>query len=188
MGVSNVKIKLARCNVQKEKIICITIIFICKSNDIYKARIVCGEIYKMQLVITKLKYQFSTCSFWKIFLTVMNNKKMFLRTFDINHAFLYAALNKDLYIPFPQDNRVVTSLKKYSYGLRQSIYNWNNTLKQFMNAIGLHDSIYSPGLYISEDEFIMTADYGDNCIIAAKNDDKLVKYMKLLKTSLRWKN
>lgn len=31
----------------------------------------------------------------------------------------------------------------------------------------------------------MTAGYGDNCIIATKNDDKLVKYIKLLKTSLR---
>lgn len=61
--------------------------------------------------------------FLKILLTVMNNKKMFLRTFDINHAFLYAALNKELYIPLPQDNRVVTPLKKYLYGLRQSLYN-----------------------------------------------------------------
>ncbi|KAK5961504.1 uncharacterized protein PWA37_001365 [Arxiozyma heterogenica] len=42
MGVFNIKIKLARCNVQKEKIICINIIFKCKSSDIYKARIVCG--------------------------------------------------------------------------------------------------------------------------------------------------
>lgn len=48
-----------------------------------------------------------------------------------------------------------------------------------MNDIGLHDSIYSPGLYISEDESFMIAAYVDDCISAAKNEDKLGKYMNL---------
>lgn len=56
-----------------------------------------------------------------------------------------------------------------------------------MNDIGLHDSIYSPGSYISEDEFFMIAAYVDDCIIAAKNEDKSVKYMSLLKNKFTLK-
>lgn len=112
---------------------------------------------------------------------------MFWRTFNINHAFLYADLNEELYIPHPQNNSFVTPLRKSLYGLKQSPYNWNNTLKNFINSIGLHDSIYSPELCVSEDESIIIAAYVDDCLIAAKDEEKLVKYMKLLKNKFALK-
>ena len=187
MGVFDPKIKIARNSVKKEKIIPINTIFTCKRNGVYKARIVCRGDLQNENSYNQIETSILDMQSLKILLTVANNKKMFLRTFDINHAFLYADLNEELYIPHPQNNKIVTPLKKSLYGLKQSPYNWNNTLKQFMNSIGLHDSIYSPGLYVSEDESIMIAAYVDDCIIAAEQEDKLEQYMKILKNKFALK-
>lgn len=35
----------------------------------------------------------------KLLFIVIDNKKMFLRIFDINYAFLYANLNEEFYVP-----------------------------------------------------------------------------------------
>lgn len=45
---------------------------------------------------------------------------MFLRTFNINHVFLYVALNGGLHILYSQNSRVVMLLKKPVYDLKQN--------------------------------------------------------------------
>ena len=172
---------------KKKKIIHINTIFTCKRNGVYKARIVCRGDLQKDNSYNEIETSILDMQSLKILLTVANNKKMFSRAFDINHAFLCADLNEELYIPQRQNNKVVTQLKKSLYGLKQSPYNWNKTLKKFMNSIGLHDSIHSPGLYVSEDESIMIAAYVDDCIIADENEDDLEKYMEILKDKLAFK-
>lgn len=123
----------------------------------------------------------------KLLLIIANNKNLALRTFDINHAFLYADIDEELYITHYKDKRCVTPLKKALYGLKQSPKNWNDTLREFMNTLDLYDSIYSPGLYSSLDGSVMIAAYVDDCIIAAKTDKIIDEYMEKLRNKFSLK-
>ncbi|KAK5961308.1 uncharacterized protein PWA37_001160 [Arxiozyma heterogenica] len=105
---------------------------------------------------------------------------MKLKTLDINHAFLYATLNEELYMQHPKNARKVTPLRKALYGLKQSPKRWNEILKESMNGMGLYDNIYSPGLFVSKDGNLMIAAYVDDCIIAARTDQELDEFINTL--------
>ena len=181
MEVINLAVKIPKSQVPTNQIIRTNTIFTVKRDDTHKARIVCREDLQDSSSSNEIDTSVLNMNSLKLLLIIANNKKMYLRTFDINHAFLYAPIDTKLYITHLEDQRYVTPLKKALYGLKQSPKRWNDTLKHYMNSIGLYDSIYSPGLFISSDGNVMIAAYVDDCIIAASSDKLINEYISKMK-------
>ena len=182
MKVIDLNIAIDKNKVPKDKIIGINSIFTIKRDGTYKARIVCRGDQQASSSYDDIETSILSLDSLRILLIIANNKKMRLRTLDINHAFLYATLNEELYITHPKNARKVTPLRKALYGLKQSPKRWNETLKDFMNEMGLYDSIYSPGLFVSKNGNIMIAAYVDDCIVAARTEQDLDEFIKKLET------
>lgn len=110
----------------------------------------------------------------RLFLIMALEKGMHIyRTMDINHAFLYAPIEEELFIEHPKNRGMVKPLRRALYGLKQSPKNWNDTLRQFMNKNGYLDSFCSPGFYVQEDPNSMVAAYVDDTMIAGYEEDKI---------------
>lgn len=65
-----------------------------------------------------------------------------------------------------------TPLKKARYGLKKKSNMRNETLKEFMNSIGLYDNVYSRGMYVSMDGKTMITLYTDNFTITSEFDER----------------
>lgn len=134
MKVFDPKIKLPRQKIPKNLIIPINTILNIKRDGLSKARIVCRGDLQDENVYGAIETSILDLQSLKLLLLIANNKNMLLKTFDINHAFLYASffwgVGGKLYIPHPNNNRCVTPLRKALCGLKQSPRNWNETLKK----------------------------------------------------------
>ena len=181
MGVIDLNVKIEKTKIPKNKLIPLNSIFDIKRSGVYKARIVCRGDQQDPTSYNDIETAILNMDSLKILLILSNNSNMKLRTLDINHAFLYADLEEELYVVHPQDKRKATPLRKALYGLRQSPRCWNETFKEFMNSIGLYDNVYSPGFYVSKNKKIMVAAYVDDCILAAENDEELDKIEQILR-------
>lgn len=173
MDVIDLGVEIDKSKVPKDQIVNTNSLFNVKRDGTYKARIVCRGDQQAESSYSDIETSILNMDSLKLLLLLANNNKMRLRTLDINHAFLYADLEEKIYIPHPKKSYKVTPLKKSLYGLKQSPKRWNETLKEYMNSIGLYDNIYSPGLYTSKDCKTMIAAYVDDCIVAAETDEKL---------------
>lgn len=182
MKVIDMNISIDKKKVPKDKIVGINTIFNIKRDGTYKARIVCRGDQQSESTYTDIDTAILNLDSLKILLIIANNNRMRLRTLDINHAFLYADLEEEVYITHPKNPKAVTPLRKSLYGLKQSPRRWNITLKEFMNKLGLFDSIYSPGLFVSKDRKIMIAAYVDDCVVAAESDADLDNIIEKLKS------
>lgn len=180
MKVIDLNIAIDKSKIQKDKIVGTNSIFTIKRDGTYKARIVCRGDQQTSSSYNDIETSILSLDSLRILLIIANNKKMKLKTLDINHAFLYATLNEELYIQHPKNARKVTPLRKALYGLKQSPKRWNETLKESMNGMGLYDNIYSPGLFVSKDGNLMIAAYVDDCIIAARTDQELDEFINTL--------
>ena len=123
----------------------------------------------------------------KLLLIQANNLGWYLKTVDINSAFLHAELKDEIYITHPSDHKYVTPLKKSLYGLKQSPKLWNDTFRRAMNEFGFRDAEYTPGLYVAPDGRSMVGTYVDDCLIAAESPSLLeeITYMISSKFSIK---
>ncbi|KAK5960334.1 uncharacterized protein PWA37_002408 [Arxiozyma heterogenica] len=181
MKVIDLNIAIDKSKIPKDKIVGTNSIFTIKRDGTYKARIVCRGDQQTSSSYNDIETSILSLDSLRILLIIANNKKMKLKTLDINHAFLYAALNEELYMQHPKNATKVTPLRKALYGLKQSPKRWNETLKESVNGMGLYDDIYSPGLFVSKDGNFMIAAYVDDCIIATRTDQKLDEFINALK-------
>ncbi|EGA56282.1 YJL113W-like protein [Saccharomyces cerevisiae FostersB] len=180
MKVFDVDVKYSRSEIPDNLIVPTNTIFTKKRNGIYKARIVCRGDTQSPDTYSVITTESLNHNHIKIFLMIANNRNMFMKTLDINHAFLYAKLEEEIYIPHPHDRRCVVKLNKALYGLKQSPKEWNDHLRQYLNGIGLKDNSYTPGLYQTEDKNLMIAVYVDDCVIAASNEQRLDEFINKL--------
>ncbi|CAI4054592.1 uncharacterized protein SKDI_01G0670 [Saccharomyces kudriavzevii IFO 1802] len=187
MEVFDMKIKYNRTEIPDKLIIPTNTIFTKKRNGIYKARIVCRGDIQTPDTYNVIATESLNHNHIKIFLMIANNRNMFMKTLDINHAFLYAKLEEEIYIPHPHDRRCVVKLNKALYGLKQSPKEWNDHLRQYLNSIGLKDNTYTPGLYQSEDKNLMIAVYVDDCVIAADDEQRLDEFINELESNFELK-
>lgn len=187
MKVFDVDVKYSRSEIPDNLIVPTNTIFTKKRNGIYKARIVCRGDTQSPDTYSVITTESLNHNHIKIFLMIANNRNMFMKTLDINHAFLYAKLEEEIYIPHPHDRRCVVKLNKALYGLKQSPKEWNDHLRQYLNGIGLKDNSYTPGLYQTEDKNLMIAVYVDDCVIAASNEQRLDEFINKLKSNFELK-
>lgn len=187
MKVFDVDVKYNRSDVPSNLIIPTNTIFSKKRNGIYKARIVCRGDIQTPDTYNVIGTESLNHNHIKIFLMIANNRNMFMKTLDINHAFLYAKLEEDIYIPHPHDRRCVVKLDKALYGLKQSPKEWNDHLRRYLNSIGLKDNTYTPGLYQSKDKKLMIAVYVDDCVIAASDEQRLDDFISNLENTFELK-
>lgn len=187
MKVFDVDVKYNRSDVPSNLIIPTNTIFSKKRNGIYKARIVCRGDIQTPDTYNVIGTESLNHNHIKIFLMIANNRNMFMKTLDINHAFLYAKLEEDIYIPHPHDRRCVVKLDKALYGLKQSPKEWNDHLRRYLNSVGLKDNTYTPGLYQSKDKKLMIAVYVDDCVIAASDEQRLDDFISNLENTFELK-
>ena len=173
MGVFDKYIKIPRKEVNKDIVIPTTPIFTIKRDGTHKALVVARGDLQGKSTFADIDTDILSIESLKIFIILALQKSHHIRTIDINHAFLYASIKEKLYIVHPYDKRYVTPLKKSLYGLRQSPKNWNDTLREYMNKKNFYDNEFSPGFFVSKDGEAMIAVYVDDCLLAAKTEEKL---------------
>ena len=107
---------------------------------------------------------------------------------DVKSAFLNAEIDCELYVEQPEGYQaqsksgklLVLKLKKSLYGLRQSGWNWNVKLHNFLTAEqGFTQSIVDPFVYIKyqDDHHSIILVWVDDLILAA-NDESEIDIMK----------
>ena len=180
MGVFDKCIKIPRKEVNKDIAIPTTPIFTTKRDGTHKARVVARGDLQGKSTFADIDTDILSIESLKIFIILALQKSHHIRTIDINHAFLYASIKEKLYIVHSYDKRYVTPLKKSLYGLRQSPKNWNDTLREYMNKKNFYDNEFSPGFFISRDGEAMIAVYVDDCLLAAKTEEKLDELVEML--------
>ena len=179
MGVFDKYIKIPRKEVNKDIVIPTTPTFTIKRDGTHKARVVARGDLQGKSTFADIDTDILSIESLKIFIILALQKSHHIRTIDINHAFLYASIKEKLYIVHPYNKRYVTPLKKSLYGLRQGPKNWNDTLREYMNKKNFYDNELSPGFFISRDGEAMIAVYVDDCLLAAKTEEKLDELVKL---------
>lgn len=179
MKVIDPQIKLDKKDVDNDKIIPINTIFDVKRDGTYKARIVARGDRQGQETYGNIETSLLNMDSLRVFLILSLEKNLRLRTMDINHAFLYADLEEELYILHPKNYTSITPLKKSLYGLKQSPKNWTDTLRTFLNKHGYYDTAYSAGLFMSNDKTNMIAAYVDDTLIAAPSEEGIDEIIKM---------
>ena len=173
-------VKYKRSTIPSNRIILTNTTFTIKQSGEHKMRIVArgdkqnrttyGDISTTTLGFTPLK----------LLLMHANNSCWYLKSIDINCAFLHASLDEDLYIPHPADHSFVAPLKKSLYGLKQSPKLWTDLFRQTMHGFGYKDEKFWPGLRVAKDGQSMIGTYVDDCIVAASNLEPLDQITNLI--------
>nr|GEX96557.1 ribonuclease H-like domain-containing protein [Tanacetum cinerariifolium] len=107
---------------------------------------------------------------------------------DVNNAFLYGDLNKDIYKSLPfgfecADKNKVCKLNKALYGLKQAPRRWNAKLTTVLVEHGFVQSKYDYSLYLKDtnEVFVSLLVYVDDFIIIVNSLDEIEKFKVYLK-------
>ncbi|GJV08421.1 ribonuclease H-like domain-containing protein [Tanacetum coccineum] len=113
---------------------------------------------------------------------------------DVNNAFLYGGFVETMYIKlpegyFPSDNKVY-KLKKYLYGLKQALRQWNAKLTSTLIENGFSQSKSDYSLYTKSNNgiFLALLVYVDDIIITGNNVSKIEKFKVYLKSKFMIKD
>ncbi|GKA12174.1 ribonuclease H-like domain-containing protein, partial [Tanacetum coccineum] len=116
-------------------------------------------------------------------LAIVNNWPLY--QLDVNNAFLYGDLIKDVYMTLPdgynnKDKSKVYKLNKSLYGLKQAPRQWKAKLTTALAEHGFEQSKFDYSLYTKHngDEFVTLLVYVDDIVITT-NDDVRIKEFKL---------
>ena len=88
--------------------------------------------------------------------------------YDVDHAFIYADLDKEIYviqpIGFEKGTRKVCRLRKALYGLKQSPRLWYKHLTSILGDIGFKTLPYDDGVFIYTTEQIILICHVDDLL------------------------
>ncbi|GKB22798.1 ribonuclease H-like domain-containing protein [Tanacetum coccineum] len=113
---------------------------------------------------------------------------------DINNAFLYGDLTKDVYMTLPpgfdNDKSKVCKLNKSLYGLKQAPRQWNAKLTKALTEHGFVQSKFDYSLFIkkSDNVFIVLLVYVDDIVITRNDLNEIEKFKEFLKTKFQIKD
>jgi hypothetical protein len=128
----------------------------------------------------------------RIFLSIVNQFRMFMFQLDVDTAFLYAPLLEEIFIEIPEmfsyyfrvnTNGKCLRLKKALYGLPQSPRAWFFTIDGLLKELGYEPLIHEPCLYIRKENSGVTSIltlYVDDIIIAHTNQGELFRIVALV--------
>ncbi|GJV50766.1 ribonuclease H-like domain-containing protein [Tanacetum coccineum] len=126
-------------------------------------------------------------------LAVQNDWKLF--QMDVNNAFLYGSLSKDVYmLPpfgfFDKNDKRVFKLKKSLYGLKQAPRQWNHKLYETLIRVGFEQSKNDHSLYIKNngDVSLNLLVYVDDLVITGNSETEIEKFKTFLNKKFKIKD
>ncbi|KAJ0508672.1 putative RNA-directed DNA polymerase [Helianthus annuus] len=126
-------------------------------------------------------------------LAVKNNWKMY--QLDVNNAFLYGSISKDVYMKlppgyFPENETRVCKLVKSLYGLKQAPRKWNGKLNEVLFKLGFVQSLCDHSMYILSDKsvFVVLLVYVDGIVVTGNFEVYIIKIKKCLSDNFQIKD
>lgn len=114
-----------------------------------------------------------------------------IKTFDIKTAFLYGAIEEDIYMYPPEgmeEIKGICKLNKALYGMKQAPLKWNNTLTNFLKSEGLNQLKTEPCIFKNKDQTMFLGIHVDDGILIGRDnkeiDQLLEKIRKTFKTTV----
>ncbi|MGD0511293.1 MAG: reverse transcriptase domain-containing protein, partial [Candidatus Micrarchaeaceae archaeon] len=120
-----------------------------------------------------------------------------IQQMDVDTAFLYGALEEDIYMEQPDgfidDPELVCKLQKSLYDLKQAPCVWYQVMDGFFKSLGLERSRADPAVYIEQDPLrgqlpLIVAIYVDDLIIVHKDMAKINKIKEALNAKFNMKD
>ncbi|KAJ0512023.1 putative RNA-directed DNA polymerase [Helianthus annuus] len=131
----------------------------------------------------------------RIVLKLAVNNNWLLYQMDVNNAFLYGTLTKDVFMTLPQgyfsnDNAKVCKLVKSLYSLKQAPRQWNEKLTDVLVSMGFVQSVCDYSLFVlsKQDVFIILLVYVDDIVVTGNNKIEIEKVKACLKESFQIKD
>ena len=126
----------------------------------------------------------------RILLSICAKSNLIFRTIDINSAYLYADIDKEIYMNIPEGYNGnftkgdVLKLEKGLYGLKQAGKLWYEELRNTILSIGFKQSIFDPGLYnkiIDCNKYLHIAVYVDDIFMVGTDLDTIHEFISTIK-------
>lgn len=119
-------------------------------------------------------------------LAIEAQKKMQMKQFDVETAFLNGDLSENVYmkqpICFDDESGRICKLQKCLYGLKQSSRCWNKKFTVFIKLFGFIESKYDPCVFISKRNNMLTilAIHVDDGILVSENENEIKSVLNYL--------
>ena len=128
----------------------------------------------------------------RLFLAIVAKFDLECCQFDIKNAFTESHLKEDIYLAPPEGvevkkGKVLKALRSL-YGLKQASRDWSLLLKSFLIESGFHQSLADPCLYVHPERRIWLLVYVDDIPAAARQQEQLDWFYKILSTRFNAKN
>lgn len=127
----------------------------------------------------------------RILLAIAIEKDYIFKIIDISSAYLYAKIDKDIYLKIPEGygafpENYALKLNKGLYGLKQAGKLWYEELKdKLVRELKFTQSIFDPGLYYketSDGSGVYIAVYVDDIKIVTKHQHEIDKFFEHIRT------
>ncbi|KAK7576630.1 hypothetical protein V9T40_012916 [Parthenolecanium corni] len=108
--------------------------------------------------------------------------------FDVSTAFLYGAVDEEIYmhqpVGFEDDTNRVCRLNRSLYGLKQASRCWNQKFDKFMVSLGFMQSKEDPCVYIRHHKVIVAL-YVDDGLVVSTNQEELDNFLDELRSKFK---
>ena len=124
-----------------------------------------------------------------ILLVIGIKNDYYLSNIDINTAYLNAPLKEQIYMKLPpgffykeRENNKVLLLKRSLYGLKQSAYEWYNTLKKALEKLKFKPLFHDKCVFIKKEPYIIILGiYVDDILILSSKKECINQFKKEIK-------
>jgi hypothetical protein len=164
------------------------------SLDKYKARLVAKGYRQVKGIdYDEVFAPVASITAIRLTMSIAVHLNMKLSTIDVSSAYLYATLDKEIYLNPPEGwngaKGKVLPLLKGLYGLKQSGRLWYHELKQFMESQGLMQNRFEPALYSkrNDNQFLIACTYVDDILIAYSHEDELSNFLNNMERAFKIK-
>ncbi|KAK7603621.1 hypothetical protein V9T40_003620 [Parthenolecanium corni] len=121
-------------------------------------------------------------------LAVAAVQRMKVMQFDVSTAFLYGAVDEEIYmhqpVGFEDDTNRVCRLNRSLYGLKQASRCWNQKFDKFMVSLGFMQSKEDPCVYIRHHKVIVAL-YVDDGLVVSTNQEELDNFLDELRSKFK---
>lgn len=128
----------------------------------------------------------------RLLLSYAARKRMNIRTFDVNTAFLNGELSEEIYMLQPQgfDDKSgrVCLLKRSLYGLKQASKDWNRKFTKSIEKLGLIDTDDDPCIFYNKERTVMIGIFLDDGIIIGCNNKNMEQILVRLSEEFKIKH
>lgn len=116
--------------------------------------------------------------------SIASQEKFKLKKFDVKTAFLYSALEEEIYMCVPEgydEVNKVCKLEKALYGLKQAPMQWNKRITDFLKEKGLSSLSTEKCIYVNSEKSLILAIYVDDGILIGQDEREMDTLLKGLR-------